>query len=195
MGLKEATVKQWSARGKWMDACRPQIPLPPTMRPVDPVTTVSPAPAQRVTSPVTSPKKGVTSPKNSVTTPGFLTKSVTKLTPANRVNNTVTTVTGYTKPADVLARQLAEDSRATRLSLSIAAKRLAQQAEVAQLEDSQNVKAAAQVASMVHGWDREEQRKVTVNIWGAGNSGDVQQADAFEVEAEVSPIPEDDDSL
>ena len=62
------------------------------------------------------------------------------------------TVTTVTKPVQVLADELAENERETRLSFSRYARKVAQDSEKATLRDSPYVKQAAQVAGIVHGW-------------------------------------------
>lgn len=74
-------------------------------------------------------------------------------------------VTTVTKPADVLLDELAENERETRLSLSRYAKRAAQDSERASLRDAPYVKAAAQVAGIVHKWDSEKPgQQFTLNV-------------------------------
>jgi hypothetical protein len=75
------------------------------------------------------------------------------------------TVTSVTSPVQVLADELAENERETRLSLSRYAKRAARDAESATLKDSPYVKQAAQVAGIVHKWGNDErQQHFTLNM-------------------------------
>ena len=74
-------------------------------------------------------------------------------------------VSSVSKPANILLDELAENERETRLSLSRYAKRAARDAENATLKDSPYVKAAAQVAGIVHKWDSEKPgQSFTLNV-------------------------------
>ncbi len=79
-----------------------------------------------------------------------------------------TTVT--TKPADALKNALADDSKATRLSLSRAARKAAQTLEEAPgavvIKQAQNMRHVAATAAQVHSWDQQRSSSgpVTLNI-------------------------------
>jgi len=89
------------------------------------------------------------------------------------------TVTTVTKPVQVLADELAENERETRLSLARSAARMAKKSETAKLRDSQHVKNVAQTAAIVHKWDQKtQQSNVIVNVALLGINPD-------EVRAEV----------
>lgn len=57
-------------------------------------------------------------------------------------------------PAKAITEILAEDGRETRLSLSKSTRKMAKQAEDADLSQAQNVVHTAKAASLIHGWDR-----------------------------------------
>ena len=69
------------------------------------------------------------------------------------IKHSQATVTTVTKPVQVLADELADNERETRLSLSRYAKRAAQDSENATLRDAPLVHKAAQVAGIVHKWN------------------------------------------
>src|SRR5678816_149931 len=64
----------------------------------------------------------------------------------------VQTVTTVTKPSEIVMDELADNERETRLSLSRYAMRAAKDSEQASLKDAPYVKAASQVAGIVHKW-------------------------------------------
>tara|TARA_R110000868_G_C10728081_1_gene751347 strand:+ start:403 stop:867 length:465 start_codon:yes stop_codon:yes gene_type:complete len=70
-------------------------------------------------------------------------------------------------PADALANALADDSKATRISLSRSARNMARQAETAPLEQAGDVVQAAKVASMVHGWEEQGAEAHPINLVSA----------------------------
>jgi hypothetical protein len=64
-------------------------------------------------------------------------------------------VSNVSTPAEALGELLAEDERETRVSLSRSARRMAAQAEAADLSAAAHVHQAAKVAALVHRWDAQ----------------------------------------
>ena len=71
--------------------------------------------------------------------------------------------------ADAVAEILAEDSRQTKRSLSRAARRMAEQAEQAGLDQAGDAMQCAKLAGMIHGWTDKETGKpmLTLNVLGS----------------------------
>lgn len=78
---------------------------------------------------------------------------------------------------NVIKSQLAEDSEATRASLSRAARRMAEDAEDAPLEQAGDALQVGKLAAAVHGWDREEGQRCVLAFFsiqaGAGDESPV----------------------
>lgn len=69
------------------------------------------------------------------------------------------------KPSEALANTLEDDSKATKLSLSIAAKRMAREAESAGLDQARNAHEVAKLASTVHAWEaKQPTHNVMINL-------------------------------
>lgn len=81
---------------------------------------------------------------------------------------TPTTVIGVIKPADALANALAEDSCETRMSLSRSARKMARDAESADLAQAGDVLQVGKLAALTHGWADGSQTNVKIAIFGAG---------------------------
>ena len=77
----------------------------------------------------------------------------------------VTTVTSgiVTTSAEALQSILADDERATKMSLSKSARFMALQAERATLAQAPDVLAASKVSSLVHKWDSEPSRQCSIS--------------------------------
>jgi len=75
------------------------------------------------------------------------------------------TVTTVTSPVQILADELAENERETRLSLSRYARRAAKDSENATLHHAPFVHKTAQIAGIVHKWDSEKAgQQFTLNV-------------------------------
>ena len=85
-------------------------------------------------------------------------------------NSIVTTVT---KPSTIVLDELAENERETKLSLSRYARKAAKDSESATLRDSKQVKAAAEVAGIVHRWGNQDKQgnSFTLNVLNVGSFG------------------------
>jgi len=83
------------------------------------------------------------------------------------------TVTTVTRPSDILADELAENERETKLSLSRYARKASKDAEGATLRDARQVKAAAEVAGIVHRWGNQDKQgnSFTLNVLNIGSFG------------------------
>jgi len=89
------------------------------------------------------------------------------------IKHSQATVTTVTRPVQVLADELADNERETRLSLSRYAKRAAQDSENATLRDAPLVHKAAQVAGIVHKWNdaNNQGQSFTLNVLNMGSFG------------------------
>jgi len=98
-------------------------------------------------------------------------------------NHSQETVTSVTKPSQVLADELAENERETRLSLSRYARRAAKDSEQATLKDAPYVKGVAQVAGITHKWGDQEGKAshFTLNVLNL-NSLEVREEPTLEAE-------------
>lgn len=69
------------------------------------------------------------------------------------------------KGAQIIENTLENDSKATRLSLSIAAKRMSREAESAGLDQARNAHEVAKLANTVYGWEAKQQASsVVINL-------------------------------
>ena len=86
-------------------------------------------------------------------------------------------VTNVTNPvqrvADYVESELAENERETKLSLSRYARRAAKDSEQATLLEAKQVKAAAEVAGIVHRWGNQDKggNQFTLNVLNVGSFG------------------------
>lgn len=86
---------------------------------------------------------------------GWLTKAEEAKTVA--ISKAPTTLSANVRTgAQVVADSLAEDSRETKLSLSRSARRMAQQAESAKLEEAADVLQVGKLAALTHGWGQSD---------------------------------------